>query len=62
MEHCLENIFSILVVLMIRFTINEPLNPVIFLLSFERHQVHAPLPALFPGVEPVPLGVLNLGA
>ena len=47
--------------MMMKFTINEPLDPVIFLLSFKRHQVHAPLPAVVPGIEPVPLGVTHPG-
>ena len=38
-------------------TIDESLNPIIFLLGFKRHKVHAPLPAIVPGVEPIPLGV-----
>ena len=46
----------------IPLTIYEPLNPIIFLLSFKGHQVHAPLPAVVPGVEPVPLGVPHLSA
>ena len=40
-------------------TIDESLNPIIFLLGFKRHKVHAPLPAIVPGVEPIPLGVAH---
>ena len=38
---------------------NFTFNPVIFLLSLEADKVHAPLPAVVPGIEPVPLGVPN---
>ena len=39
--------------------INKTFDPVILLLGLEGDQVHAPLPAVVPGVEPVPLGVLH---
>ena len=41
----------------LKVTIDESLDPVVLLLSLEADQVHAPLPAVVPGVEPVPLGV-----
>merc|ERR1712025_1466194 len=37
--------------------IDEPLDPLVLLPGLEGHQIHAPLPAVVPGVEPVPLGV-----
>jgi len=37
--------------------IDESLDPIVLLLSLEADQVHAPLPAVVPGIEPVPLGV-----
>ena len=40
-----------------KVTIDESLDPVVLLLSLEADQVHAPLPAVVPGIEPVPLGV-----
>ena len=40
-----------------KLTVDEALNPVILLLGFKGDQVHAPLPAVVPGIEPVPLGV-----
>ena len=36
---------------------NFTFNPVVFLLSLEADKVHAPLPAVVPGIEPVPLCV-----
>ena len=41
----------------ISLTIDEPLDPLVLLPGLEGHQIHAPLPAVVPGVEPVPLGV-----
>merc|ERR1719367_1629574 len=41
--------------------IDESLHPIIFLLGFEGHKIHATLPAVVPGVEPIPLGVLHIG-
>ena len=41
----------------LKVTIDESLDPVVLLFSLEADQVHAPLPAVVPGVEPVPLGV-----
>ena len=40
-------------------TINESLDVVVLLLGLEGHEVHAALPAVVPGVEPAPLGVLG---
>ena len=40
-----------------KLTVDEALNPVILLLGFKGDQVHAPLPAVVPCVEPAPLGV-----
>ena len=40
-----------------RVTVDESLDPIVLLLSLEADEVHAPLPAVVPGVEPVPLGV-----
>jgi len=37
--------------------IDEPLNPFVLFPRLKRHKIHAPLPAVVPGVEPVPLGV-----
>merc|ERR1712025_1169189 len=37
--------------------IDEPLDPLVLLPGLEGHKIHAPLPAVVPGVEPVPLGV-----
>ena len=42
-----------------QFTVDESLDPVILLPGLEGHEVHAPLPAVVPGIEPVPLGVLH---
>jgi len=39
--------------------INESLDVVVLLLGLEGHEVHAALPAVVPGVEPAPLGVLG---
>ena len=41
----------------ISLTIDESLDPLVLLPGLEGHQIHAPLPAVVPGVEPVPLGV-----
>jgi len=41
--------------------IDESLHPIVFLLGFERHKIHATLPAVVPGVEPIPLGILHIG-
>ena len=38
-------------------TINKSFDVIPLLLSLERHQVHAPLSAVVPRVEPAPLGV-----
>ena len=38
-------------------TVDEPLDPLVLLLGLEADEVHAPLPAVVTGVEPVPLGV-----
>jgi len=38
-------------------SVHESFDPLIFLLGLEGDEVHAPLPAVVPGVEPVPLGV-----
>ena len=40
-------------------TIHESLHPLVLLSSLEGDEVHAPLPAVVTGVEPVPLGVLH---
>ena len=40
-------------------TIDEALDPFVFLSRLEGDEIHAPLPAVVPGVEPVPLGVLH---
>ena len=42
-----------------QLTVDESLDPVILLPGLEGHEVHAPLPAVVPGIEPVPLGVLH---
>ena len=44
------------------FTIDEALDPLVFLSGLEGDEVHAPLPAVVPGVEPVPLGASHPGA
>jgi len=41
--------------------INEALHPVVLLARLKGNKVHAPLPAVVPGIEPVPFGVSNLG-
>merc|ERR1740129_1355442 len=41
--------------------IDESLHPIVFLLGFKRHKIHATLPAVVPGVEPIPLGILHIG-
>ena len=46
----------------ISLTIDEPLDPLVLLPGLEGHQIHAPLPAVVPGIEPVPLGVTHAGA
>ena len=40
-------------------TIHESLHPLVLLSGLEGDEVHAPLPAVVTGVEPVPLGVLH---
>lgn len=42
-------------------SIDEALNPVVLLSGLEGNQVHAPLPAIVSCVEPVPLGVFDIG-
>jgi len=37
--------------------VDKALDPLVFLSGLEGDEVHAPLPAVVPGVEPVPLGV-----
>jgi len=39
--------------------IDEPLHPLVLLSCLEGDQVHAPLSAVVPGIEPVPLGILH---
>ena len=42
--------------------IDETLDPVVLLLGLEADEVHAALPAVVPGIEPVPLGPPHPGA
>ena len=39
------------------YTSDDSLEVLVLISSFEADQVHAPFPAVVPGVEPVPLGV-----
>ena len=41
-------------------TVHEALDPVVLLRGLERDQVHAPLPAIVPGIEPAPVASLQL--
>ena len=41
-------------------TVHEALDPVVLLRGLERDQVHAPFPAVVPGIEPAPVTSLQL--
>ena len=48
--------------MLVCLTVDESLDPVVLLPGLEADEVHAPLPAVVPGVEPVPLGPSHPGA